>query len=54
MILYFHFLSENPIYAICSFQAYTLLGDELFGRMSVYPNAYCETHHVYLISDEYL
>lgn len=44
-----HWLSEAPELIICSFKAYSILGDTLFGYLPLHPDPLCEDFHLYAI-----
>lgn len=52
-ILYIHYLSDHPIYLICSFWAAARLGDECLG-MLVSPTASCPDHYAYAMDDDWV
>lgn len=51
MTIFLKFLSDTPRYVICSFEASTYLGKELFGYLLVVPHAYCERQWAYAVDD---
>jgi len=50
--LYIHYLSEQPLYLICSYWAKSKLGDECLGLITI-PDTWCPKQRAYAIDDEH-
>lgn len=53
MTLYIKYLSDNPVYLLCSYHASALLGKECLGLL-VWPDKYLLDHEAYAVGDEIL